>query len=103
MVMKGAYQLRCLIAAVTAATFTATAHAETLGPVPDELGVVKVEAGDPIVLGGYASSSGPGTSQGIIELRGAELAIRDFGQIDGFDVKFVTEDAQCTAEGGQTA
>ena len=101
--MKGAYQLRCMIAAVAAATFAGSAHAETLGPVTDELGVVKIEAGDPIVLGGYASSSGPDTSQGIIELRGAELAIRDFGQIDGFDVKFVTEDAQCTAEAGQTA
>ena len=89
--------------AVAAVTFAASASAETVGPVTDELGVMKIEAGDPIEIGGYASSSGPDTSQGIIELRGAELAIRDFGQINGFDVKFVTEDAQCTAEGGQTA
>lgn len=101
--MNRASRFGGVIAAVAAVTFAASASAETVGPVTDELGVVKIEAGDPIEIGGYASSSGPDTSQGIIELRGAELAIRDFGQINGFDVKFVTEDAQCTAEGGQTA
>ena len=103
--MSRELKYRLLTAAAVAAISmnVSLAEAETLGPVTDDIGVVKVEAGEPIVLGGYASSSGPDTSQGIIELRGAELAIRDFGQINGFDVKFETEDAQCTAEGGQTA
>ncbi|TBW35485.1 branched-chain amino acid ABC transporter substrate-binding protein [Siculibacillus lacustris] len=79
-------------------------RAETLGPVTDELGVVKILKGQPILIGGYASQSGGDTNQGIAELHGAELALKDFGgKVRGFPVKFNTEDAQCTAEGGQTA
>ncbi|MFK8250625.1 branched-chain amino acid ABC transporter substrate-binding protein [Ancylobacter terrae] len=80
------------------------ARAETLGPVTDPLGVVKIAKGQPVVIGGYSSQSGGDTNQGIDELRGAEVAIKDFGgSVLGFPVKLVGEDAQCTAEGGQTA
>jgi branched-chain amino acid transport system substrate-binding protein len=80
------------------------ARAETLGPVTDDLGVVKIAKGQPILIGGYSSQSGGDTNQGIDELRGADLAIKDEGStVLGFSVKLLGEDAQCTAEGGQTA
>lgn len=79
-------------------------RAETLGPVTDPLGVVKIAKGQPILIGGYSSQSGGDTNQGIDELRGAEIAIKDAGgKVLGFPVKLLGEDAQCTAEGGQTA
>ncbi|HSI40901.1 MAG TPA: branched-chain amino acid ABC transporter substrate-binding protein [Xanthobacteraceae bacterium] len=81
----------------------AVGHAETLGPVTDPLGVVKIAKGQPVLLGGYSSQSGGDTNQGIDELRGAEVAIKDFGAVLGHPVKLMGEDAQCTAEGGQTA
>ena len=70
----------------------------------DALGVVKIAKGEPILIGGYSSQSGSDTTQGIDELRGAEIAIKDAGgKVLGFTVKLVGEDAHCTAEGGQTA
>ncbi|MDQ0391393.1 branched-chain amino acid ABC transporter substrate-binding protein [Labrys monachus] len=93
-------------AATLAAVFLAAAgsRAETLGPVTDALGVVKIAKGQPIVIGGYASQSGGDTNQGIDELRGAEVAIKDAGgKVLDFPVKLIEEDAQCTAEAGQTA
>lgn len=98
---------RVLVSALTLAAALVAAsgsHAETLGPVTDELGVVKIAKGQPILIGGYSSQSGGDTNQGIDELRGAEVAIKDAGgKVLGFTVKLVGEDAQCTAEGGQTA
>ncbi|MBS7540061.1 branched-chain amino acid ABC transporter substrate-binding protein [Ancylobacter lacus] len=95
-----------LSAASLAAVLLATApiRAETLGPVTDPLGVVKIAKGQPVLIGGYSSQSGGDTNQGIDELRGAEVAIKDFGgAVLGHPVKLLGEDAQCTAEGGQTA
>jgi branched-chain amino acid transport system substrate-binding protein len=78
--------------------------AETLGPVTDDLGVVEVAKGDPIVLGHWGSMSGPDSTDGIDERRGVEIAIADAGgSLLGFQLKLVSEDAQCTAEGGQLA
>lgn len=93
-------------AAALAAVFAATlpGRAETLGPVTDPLGVVKIAKGQPVLIGGYSSQSGGDTNQGVDELRGAEVAIKDAGgKVLGFPVKLMGEDAQCTAEGGQTA
>ena len=93
-----------LLALTLATTGPRLAHAETLGPVTDALGVVEVPKGQPIVIGGYSSQSGGDTNQGVDELRGATIAIKDAdGKVLGFPVKLVGEDAQCTAEGGQTA
>lgn len=79
-------------------------RAETVGGVSDPLGVVKIAKGQSINLGYYGSQSGPDSTQGIDEQRGAELAIKDAGgAVDGFAVRLTGEDAQCTAEGGQTA
>ncbi|MQT14756.1 branched-chain amino acid ABC transporter substrate-binding protein [Segnochrobactrum spirostomi] len=90
-----------LAAALLAST---SVHAETVGPVTDDLGVVEIPKGQPILIGGYSSQSGGDTNQGIDELRGAEIAIGDAGgSVLGFPVKLIGEDAQCTAEGGQTA
>ncbi|KAA6488610.1 branched-chain amino acid ABC transporter substrate-binding protein [Agrobacterium sp. SHOUNA12C] len=85
-------------------TIVSSSSAETLGPVTDDIGVVKIAKGDPILIGGYTSQSGGDTNQGIDELRGAEIAIADQGgKVLDFPVKLLGEDAQCTAEGGQTA
>jgi branched-chain amino acid transport system substrate-binding protein len=93
-----------ILALAVAMAAAAGARAETLGPVTDDLGVVKIAKGQPVLIGGYSSQSGGDTNQGIDELRGAEQAIKDQGgAVLGFPVKLLGEDAQCTAEGGQTA
>ena len=98
-----AFALAAALMASTGIAPTSVA-AETVGPVTDDIGVVEVPKGQPILIGGYSSQSGGDTNQGIDELRGAEVAIADLdGKVLGFDVKLVGEDAQCTAEGGQTA
>jgi branched-chain amino acid transport system substrate-binding protein len=85
-------------------SFSTALQAETVGPVTDTIGVVKLAPGDPIVLGQWGSMSGPDSTQGIDERRGMEVAISDAGKaVSGFPVKLLSEDAQCTAEGGQLA
>ena len=79
-------------------------HAETLGPVSDPIGVVRIPKGAPIQIGAYWVMSGPDTAMGIDSKRGAELAFRDVGnKLVGHPIKFTVEDDQCNAEGGQTA
>jgi branched-chain amino acid transport system substrate-binding protein len=78
--------------------------AETVGPVTDELGVVRIDKGKPIEIGGLLALSGPDSSLGIDEFRGAELGFADADNtIAGHPIRFTVEDGQCTAEGGQTA
>jgi branched-chain amino acid transport system substrate-binding protein len=80
------------------------AGAATVGPVTDPLGVVKVQKGAPIVIGGYWVLSGPDTALGLDEERGAEIAIKNAGgKLLGHPLVLNAEDALCTAEGGQTA
>jgi branched-chain amino acid transport system substrate-binding protein len=82
----------------------APVRAETVGPVTDELGVVKLPKGAPIQIGGYWVISGPDSALGIDGRRGAELAFKDHGgKIAGHPVKMTVEDDGCNAEGGQTA
>lgn len=91
-------------ALLMAASSAGAASAETLGPVTDDLGVLKIAAGQPIAIGFYGSMSGPDTNQGIDETRGMAIAVKDVGgTIAGRPIKIVVEDAQCTAEGGQAA
>lgn len=88
---------------VTGLSLSAMA-AETKGPVTDDIGVVEVPSGAPIVLGGYWVISGPDTALGLDSKRGAELALDDVGnKIAGHDIQLVVEDDACNAEGGQTA
>jgi branched-chain amino acid transport system substrate-binding protein len=78
--------------------------AQTLGPVTDEIGVIRIPKGAPIQIGAYWVISGPDTSLGLDSRRGAEVAFKDHGgQILGHPIKFNVEDDQCNAEGGQTA
>ncbi|RVA25325.1 branched-chain amino acid ABC transporter substrate-binding protein [Mesorhizobium sp. M7D.F.Ca.US.004.03.1.1] len=80
------------------------AYAETVGPVTDDLGVVRVNKDKPIVIGGLLAMSGPDSSLGIDEFRGAELGFADAeNMIAGHPIRFTVEDGQCNAEGGQTA
>jgi branched-chain amino acid transport system substrate-binding protein len=93
------------IAAAALFSLVSVSHgAETKGPVTDEIGVVEIPQGAPIVIGGYWVISGPDTALGVDSKRGAELAFDDAGnKIAGHDIQFVVEDDGCNAEGGQTA
>ena len=95
-------------ALVVAAGFAAGAmsgiSAETVGPVTDPLGVVKIPKGAPIHIGGYWTLSGPDVNLGLDQKRGAEIAMDDhWNMAAGHPIKFYAEDSQCNAEGGQTA
>jgi branched-chain amino acid transport system substrate-binding protein len=76
---------------------------QTLGPVTDDIGVIRIPKGAPIQIGGYWVLSGADTALGLDSRRGSEIAIKDFGPVLGHPVKFNVEDDQCSAEGGQTA
>jgi branched-chain amino acid transport system substrate-binding protein len=78
--------------------------AQTVGPVTDDIGVIKIPKGAPVQIGAYWVLSGPDTALGLDSRRGAEIAIKDHGgQVLGHPIKFNVEDDQCNAEGGQTA
>ena len=82
----------------------APALAETMGPVTDEIGVIKIPKGAPIHIGGYWTISGPDIALGLDQQRGAEIAMDDWNNtVAGHKIKFLVEDSQCNAEGGQTA
>lgn len=85
-------------------TVVASQAAETKGPVTDELGVVQVTRGRPILIGAYLVLSGPDSAVGIDHRRGIEIAIDDLkGKILEHPIKLIAEDDQCNAEGGQVA
>ena len=92
------------VAAGVAIGATSGVSAETVGPVTDPLGVVKIPKGAPIHIGGYWTLSGPDVNLGLDQKRGAEIAMDDHGNmVAGHPIKFYAEDSQCNAEGGQTA
>ena len=89
----------CLAAAV----LSGAARAETLGPVTDDVGVVKVAKGQPILIGALLVLSGPDLSLGVDASRGAEIAFDDHkNTLVGHPIKYLPEDGQCSVEGGQT-
>ena len=76
--------------------------AQTIGPVTDDLGVIKIPKGAPITIGGYWVISGADTAMGLNSKRGAELAFKNIGdKLLGHPIKFTVEDDLCSAEGGQ--
>jgi branched-chain amino acid transport system substrate-binding protein len=78
--------------------------AETKGPVTDEIGVVEIPQGEPIVIGGYWTLTGPDTALGLDQKRSVEVAFDEIGnELLGHPIQFIAEDGQCNAEGGQTA
>lgn len=71
---------------------------------PDELGVVTIPAGEPLHLAFWGVLSGADASLGEDAKRGVEIAIDDRGgELLGREIRFTTEDALCTPEGGATA
>jgi branched-chain amino acid transport system substrate-binding protein len=80
------------------------ATAATVGPVTDDLGVVKVPKGAPIQFGGMWVLSGADTALGLDEKRGVEIAFKDLGgKVMDHPLKLNAEDDTCNAEGGQAA
>lgn len=96
--------LRGFAAACLAATMLSGAvRAETLGPVTDDVGVVKIAKGQPILIGALLVLSGPDLSLGVDASRGAEIAFDDHkNTLVGHPIKYLPEDGQCSVEGGQT-
>ena len=83
---------------------TVAQAAETKGPVTDDLGVVEIPEGAPIVIGGYWTLSGPDTALGLDEKRAVEVAFDEIGnELLDHPIQFIAEDSQCNAEGGQAA
>jgi branched-chain amino acid transport system substrate-binding protein len=96
--------LRSCVAGTIAACAATAMAAETKGPVTDELGVVKIEKGEPILFGGYWALSGSEVSLGADQKRGVEIAFDDHdNKLLGHPLQLIAEDGQCSAEGGQTA
>jgi branched-chain amino acid transport system substrate-binding protein len=93
------------VAAALAFLYTAPpVRAETVGPVTDEIGVVRIPKGQPILVGGMLVQSGPDLSLGTDEMRGAQIAFGDAkDSVVGHPLRFTAEDSGCSAEGGQTA
>lgn len=86
------------------AGFASVSGAETKGPVTDDLGVVMIEKGAPLVIGGYWALSGAEISLGLDQQRGVELAFDDHdNEFLGHPLRLAAADSQCSAEGGQTA
>ena len=92
------------LACLAATMLSGVARAETVGPVTDDVGVVKIAKGQPILIGGLLVLSGPDLSLGVDASRGAEIAFDDHkNMLVGHPLKYLPEDGQCSVEGGQTA
>ena len=93
-----------LCAAVLLLAMAHTAGAATVGPVTDDLGVIRIAKGAPIQIGAYWVLSGADTALGLDEKRGVEIAFKELGgKVLNHPLKLNAEDDGCNAEGGQTA
>ncbi len=91
----------CLVVALW--PLGAALAAQTLGPVTDDIGVIRVPKGAPIQIGGSWVLSGADTASGLDQKRGVLVAFQDLGgTLLGHPLKLDAEDDLCTAEGGQT-
>ena len=91
-------------ATTQAATTTAapTTEAPAAPPEAGPLGQVVVPEGEAVQIRSFNAITGDVAFLGIPNQRGVELAIEDFGQIQGFDVDMGTGlDDLCSADGGQ--
>ncbi|MDA0702619.1 MAG: branched-chain amino acid ABC transporter substrate-binding protein [Proteobacteria bacterium] len=92
------------VAAIAAIGLGGAIAAKADDHVKDPIGVVKLQKGEPIVIGFMGVLSGADTSLGLDELRGVQIAMEDWGEaIDGHPLRVIEEDSLCSAEGGQTA
>ena len=97
------YKKSLMAAAVAVALCSGVARAETAGPVTDDVGVVAIPKGQPILIGGLLVLSGPDLALGLDASRGAEIAFDDHkNTLVGHPIKYLPEDGQCSVEGGQT-
>jgi branched-chain amino acid transport system substrate-binding protein len=88
----------------TAGETTTTADGGDAAPEPGPLGAVTVAAGEDIQIRSLQAISGDVAFLGVPNLRGTELAVKDFGEIKGHNVSIGTPlDDLCSAEGGQAA
>ncbi|MEM7275653.1 MAG: hypothetical protein AAF547_21435, partial [Actinomycetota bacterium] len=95
-----------LLALLTALSLIAAACGddETEASEAGPLGEVRVESGSEIQIRSLNAITGDVAFLGIPNQRGVELAIADYGQIEGFDVSIGTGlDDLCSADGGQAA
>jgi branched-chain amino acid transport system substrate-binding protein len=87
-----------------AATTTGATTAATTADVftPGALGAVDIAPGDAVEIRALQAISGDVEFLGTDQVRGIELAIEDYGDINGHSVNLGTvEDDLCSAEGGQ--
>lgn len=75
----------------------------TASPVSDMIGVVKVSAGEPILLAYWQATTGFNANFGIDQVQGIQLAIADKGTVAGFPIRLIGEDSGCTVERGVAA
>jgi len=98
--------LRRRLAAVFAMSLlpvTCALAGQTVGPVTDDIGVIRVPKGAPIQIGGSWVLSGPDTAAGLDQKRAVVIAFNGMGNtLLGHPLKLDAEDDLCNAEGGQT-
>ncbi|GMQ93189.1 MAG: ABC transporter substrate-binding protein [Acidimicrobiia bacterium] len=83
---------------------TTTTEAPEEKPTPGPLGAVEIAPGEDIQIRSLQAITGDVAFLGIPNLRGTELAIKDYGAIKGHNVNLGTPlDDLCSAEGGQAA
>jgi len=90
---------------------TACSGADDTAPAPDpghlgdgSLGSVEVPAGEAIQIRSLNTITGDVAYLGIPNQRGVELAVADFGPVNGFDVDLGTRyDDLCSSDGAQAA
>ncbi len=83
---------------------TTTTEAMGEDPTPGELGAVIIPAGEEIQIRSLEAITGDVAFLGVPNQRGTELAIADYGPIQGFNVNMGTGlDDLCSSEGGQAA
>lgn len=95
----------CLAAMVVVLLLPATSvlAGQTLGPVTDDIGVIRIPKGAPIQIGGSWVLSGPDTAAGLDQKRAVLIAFDGLGNtLLGHPLKLDAEDDLCNAEGGQT-
>ena len=69
----------------------------------DPLGVWEIAEGEKIQIRALQSQTGDAGPLGIDQIRGVQLAIQDFGPVNGFEVDLgQPEDDLCSSEGGQS-
>jgi branched-chain amino acid transport system substrate-binding protein len=72
-------------------------------PADEPIGCVVVAPEDAIRIGFAGVLSGPNETLGIDSQRGVEIAVDDKGTLLEHDIELVSEDSECSAEGGQKA